>query len=84
MEMLRRIMQLEFQCIDLQLFLDTHPNEARAVEAFRLYSGQLMEAKQQYEAVYGPLLSYGFGAVCNGWNWINDPWPWEINWKRGA
>lgn len=84
LEMLRCIMQLTFHCVDLQLFLDTHPTETRALEAFRTYSQQLDQAKRQYEQAYGPLLSYGFGSVCDGWTWICDPWPWEINWRRGV
>lgn len=81
---LRNIMMLQFQCIDLQLFLNTHPSETRAQEEFRRYSNELAAAKQAYEQSFGPLLSFGFGAVCDGWNWIDDPWPWEINWRRGA
>lgn len=84
LQMLRRIMQLEFQCIELQLFLDTHPCEVKALEAFRMYGEQLCAAKREYEEAFGPLLSYGFGRACDGWKWISDPWPWEINWKRGV
>jgi spore coat protein JB len=84
LEMLRCIMQLEFECIDLQLFLDTHPAEARALEEFRRYSDELCNAKKAYEDAYGPLLNYGFGRAPGGWQWICDPWPWEINWRRGA
>jgi len=84
LEVLRRIMQLEFECVDLQLFLDTHPQETCALDAFRAFSEQLCDAKREYEAVYGPLLNYGFGMAPNGWQWICDPWPWEINWRRGA
>ena len=83
-ELLRRIMQLTFQCVDLQLFLDTHPSETRALEAFRTYARELQDAKAEYEQAYGPLLNYGFGSACDGWNWIADPWPWEINWRRGV
>lgn len=83
-EALRAIMQLEFVCVDLQLFLDTHPCESRAIEEFKRYSNELMAAKQAYEDKFGPLLNYGFGRVQDGWNWICDPWPWEINWRRGA
>ena len=79
-----RIMQLTFQCVDLQLFLDTHPSEARALDAFRTYSQELQETKAQYEQAYGPLLNYGFGSAYGSWNWIAEPWPWEINWRRGV
>lgn len=85
LQMLRRIMELEFICLELQLFLDTHPDETRAVQDFSAVSAELMEAKSQYEAMYGPLLSYGFGkASGQRWQWIDDLWPWEINWRRSV
>lgn len=80
--MLMDIMQLEFTAVDLQLFLDTHPDDQRALSDFRATSQALMQAKMSYESKYGPLLSYGFGMSPNTWRWVDEPWPWEINWKR--
>lgn len=80
-ELLMRIMELEFACLELNLFLDTHPDDTSALKDFKLRSQELMKAKMEYEFAYGPLLNYGFGTAGTGWQWINDPWPWEINWK---
>jgi spore coat protein JB len=84
-EMLRRIMELQFITLELNLFLDTHPNDERALCDFKAASEALMEAKHEFERTFHPLLNYGLGRVENGWNWICDPWPWEINWcqRRG-
>ncbi|MEX0974646.1 MAG: spore coat protein CotJB [Bacillota bacterium] len=84
LEMLRRIMQVEFELIELNLFLDTHPEDCAALSAFQMYAEQLACLKRDYEAVFGPLLNFGFGMAPNGWQWINDPWPWEINWRKGV
>lgn len=81
-EMMLRIMELEFICVELNLFLDTHPQDERALADFIAASEALMEAKHEFEAAYYPLLNFGFGRVADGWNWICDPWPWEINWQR--
>ena len=37
----------------------------------------------EYERIYGPLLNFGLGMTSrNSWQWIQDPWPWEVNWRR--
>lgn len=81
-DMLLRIMELEFICLELNLFLDTHPQDERALMDFKAASEDLMCAKDEFEAAHYPLLNYGLGHVSNGWNWICDPWPWEVNWQR--
>ena len=76
--MLRTIQELEFTAIDLQLFLDTHPENRRALADFINISRQLQEAKGQYERAYGPLIGFGYGLEeleC-GYRWL-DYWPWE-------
>jgi spore coat protein JB len=85
MDRLRHLMELEFVAIELNLFLDTHPCDRRALQDFRAVSQELMMAKSAYEAEYGPLLNFGLGGTSSSpsWEWINDPWPWEINWRRG-
>lgn len=84
LEILRRIMQVEFVTVELNLFLDTHPGDAAALAAYRMYSDQLASLKHEYEASFGPLCNFGFGMAANGWQWVCDPWPWEINWRRGV
>jgi spore coat protein JB len=79
---LLRIMELEFAAIDLNLFLDTHPNDKCALTDFARVSQELMRAKSEFEVRYGPLMNYGFGLnQANTWRWIESPWPWEINFK---
>jgi len=84
MEMLRSIMQVQFQTVELNLFLDTHPADVAALAAYQMYSEQLNCLVREYEAAFGPLLHFGLGMAPNGWQWICDPWPWEINWRRGV
>lgn len=78
-ELLRRIQELEFVAVDLNLYLDTHPNETAPLEHFNRVACELREAKKEYEKCYGPLLNFGFSENAgNRWLWIDEPWPWDM------
>lgn len=76
--MLKKIMEIEFTCIDLNLYLDTHPNDQKALQDYNYHSEQLKTLKHQYEQCYGPLMPFGCSPSQYPWKWVNDPWPWEI------
>jgi spore coat protein JB len=39
----------------------------------------LRKHKKAYEEEYGPLLNFGFdGYSKEPWQWVKDPWPWEL------
>ncbi|MDI3281449.1 MAG: spore coat protein CotJB [Bacillota bacterium] len=78
LELLRRIQALEFTAIDLNLFLDTHPRERRALEDYNRVVRELAAAKREYEEAYGPLVNFGHAPSPDGWRWIDEPWPWEV------
>lgn len=75
--LLRQIQEVEFAALELQLFLDTHPCDQRALMEYNGYANQLLMLKQQYEMLYGPLLNFGFSPNHGGWRWLDSPWPWE-------
>ncbi|HHY93477.1 MAG TPA: spore coat protein CotJB [Firmicutes bacterium] len=77
--LLRQIMALEFTAIELTLFLDTHPDDTRALADFNAAAQELGRLKNMYESLYGPLLSYGFSSSPDRWRWIEEPWPWQIS-----
>ncbi|HHY32947.1 MAG TPA: spore coat protein CotJB [Firmicutes bacterium] len=79
---LLRIMELEFAAIDLNLFLDTHPDDQRALADFNAVAQELQRAKTAYESRYGPVLNYGQSTSQGTWRWVEDPWPWEITFNR--
>lgn len=78
-QMLKTIQALEFTCLELNLYLDTHPDDQRALADFNTTAGQLAVAKRNYEMVFGPLTNYGHSLSGGGWRWIDDPWPWEMS-----
>lgn len=77
-ELLNQIRAIEFMALELNLYLDTHPCDARAIKEYNMYTQQLMALKSEFEMLYGPLTN--FGNTLNQaatWRWIEDPWPWE-------
>ncbi len=74
--MLRRLSAAQFAAWELNVFLDTHPNNAEAIARYKAYKRQAEELKAQYEAKYGPLMAKN---VYNElyFDWVNNPWPWE-------
>lgn len=79
---LLRIMELEFAAIDLNLFLNTHPGEQRALADYNAVAQELMRAKTAYESRYGPLMPFGQAVSQGTWRWIEEPWPWELTFNR--
>ena len=73
-EMLEKIKSLNFAIIELALYLNTHPNDEKALALYRRYSNELKELKDKYQKVYGPLTIY---YPCKKWRWLEEPWPWE-------
>ena len=73
-EMLKKIKCFKFAVIELALYLDTHPDDKKALCLHNKYSKELKELCDKYQKVYGPLtIEY----PCNKWRWLEEPWPWE-------
>ena len=73
-EMLKKINCLKFAVVELALYLDTHPDDKKALCLHNKYSKDLKEICDKYQKVYGPLsIEY----PCNKWRWLEEPWPWE-------
>lgn len=76
-DLLRKIQELEFATIDLNLFLDTHPKNIDALKAFNDLSLKTQKLKKIYEAKFGPLTNFGYDQSNSPWAWVDEPWPWE-------
>jgi spore coat protein JB len=77
LEMLKEIQALEFTAFDFNLYLDTHPNDQRALAEYSRAIRESERLKNMYTANYGPLMAEdNVNQTC--WRWIEDPWPWEI------
>lgn len=76
-EMLTYIDAFYFACIDLSLYLDTHPDDKDALKLFNQYRQSKKEYIEQYENKYGPLNKESNSLNSYPWMWNNSPWPWE-------
>ena len=73
-EMIMKVRELDFAVEDISLYLNTHPDDRRALCLHNTYANQLRDVKDKYQKVYGPLT---IDFPCNRWTWLEDPWPWE-------
>lgn len=75
--LLRKIQEVEFACVELNLFLDTHPDNEQALCDYNRFTEELMNLKNMFEIKYGPLTNYGGSPSRFPWQWIEEPWPWQ-------
>lgn len=73
-DMMEQIRCLEFAINELALYLDTHPDDQKALCLHRKYAKEAKECKDKYQKVFGPLT---INFPCNKWRWLEEPWPWE-------
>ena len=76
-EQVRKIQELCFACVDMNLYLDTHPNDRNAVKLYQDYLRNAKQIMNKYESMYGPLTLYSSDIKQTNWEWIRAPWPWE-------
>lgn len=76
--MLYKVQEAAFAAHELNLYLDTHPNDANAIRLYNEYNKQERTFNDQYERKYGPIdLSDTEGLSMTPWAWIKEPWPWS-------
>ena len=75
-KMMKRVQMFDFILDELNLYLDTHPNDKNALNYFAQYQYLKNEAANQYMAKYGPLRAEDFVGE-NEFDWVKGPWPWE-------
>ncbi|OQB13880.1 MAG: CotJB protein [Firmicutes bacterium ADurb.Bin193] len=75
-KLLKELQELDFRMIELQLFLNTHPFEAKAVEEYNTAARKSKSMTEHFEKLYGPL-KLGNDDNTVPWKWVNGPWPWQ-------
>lgn len=73
-KMMEDIRCLDFAITELALYLDTHPDDQKALCLHRKYCKEVKDLKDKYQKVFGPLT---INFPCNKWRWLEEPWPWE-------
>ena len=74
--LMHKVMEADFACLDMHLFLNTHPYEKEAFAKFKEFSAQAALARGEYEKKHGPL-SYISASQGDKFNWPDLPWPWQ-------
>ena len=77
MTLLNKISEQEFMMVDLGLFLNSHPECQDALAAYKKHKKTYDELIDMYNCEFGPLTLYQVNNT-NYWNWVNTPWPWEM------
>ena len=76
-EALQAVNEAAFVLQELVLYLDTHPCCAAGLTRYQLAKQAYQEAVEAYTTQYGPLQIDQISS-CGSWQWICDPWPWEM------
>ena len=74
----RHICALDFAIHEMVLFLDTHPEDQKAMQMLREYRRKRKDLIASYEARFGRyVVTVDDVKPTDKWYWINSPWPWE-------
>ena len=70
---LLRLSAVQFAAWELHMYLDTHPNDAAATLRYKETENKYQQLLAEFEQKYGPVIM-----PANGNEWLENPWPWEI------
>ena len=73
-EMMMQLRAYKFSIVELGLYLDTHPDDEKALCLHREYCKKAKDLEDKYQKMFGPLTIY---YPCKKWRWLEEPWPWE-------
>lgn len=69
------VMKLDFAIVDLNLYLDMHPDDNEAYRLFQEYVDEHKKAVKKYNEALGPIVVTN--AKYNSYEWLKNPWPWD-------
>lgn len=67
---------LAFAVQELALYLDTHRDDREAFDLYRKYQQMYEHCLSEYQKNRGPM-NHTRTANGSGYEWLDDPWPWE-------
>lgn len=76
--LLKKLQEVDFVLVELNLYLDTHPSDLAALEQYNQCAKKRDKIRYHYEAKYGPLTNFGHSYNRYPEGWSEGPWPWEI------
>ncbi len=76
-QLMNHVMMAGFACVDASLYLDTHPDDEKALSYFKEKNRIYQDAVEEYSKTYGPLTIAHAHHCGTYWNWVDQPWPWQ-------
>lgn len=74
--LLKKLREYDFAIVETALFLDTHPNNRKALAYYTKLRDERAALAAEYEKNVGPITICG-NKSDSKWDWITGPWPWE-------
>ena len=78
-----QLQTLAFAIQELALYLDTHRDDREALELYRSYQKMYQSCLDQYKRKHGPM-THKCVSDSDSYDWLDDPWPWEISKNKEA
>ena len=75
--LMRKIQELSFVAVELELYLDAYPDCTAALESYRRTTAELSALTQRYEEQFGPLVASSSHG--DRWTWTMGKWPWHTD-----
>lgn len=75
---LRTVQAHSFAVDEARLYLDMHPDCDGARRYFDKQNALRKNAVREYENMFGPLTTDNINAQKDGWQWTDQPMPWEM------
>lgn len=75
--LLLAIDKVSFVLDDLRLFLDTHPDNTKALSDYNELARRRQKLVDEYTTEYGPLKFYDVNNCDSVWKWNDAPLPWQ-------
>lgn len=72
-QLMRKLAAADFYAQDLKLYLDTHPDDTKAIEIYREAVKQADACRCAFEAEFYPLRAENAGKDCE-WDWLCGQW----------
>jgi spore coat protein JB len=77
-QLLEELQAIQFVLVELTLYLDTHPDDEQAIEQFNQFARQSQVMANKFEKKFGPLFNFGLSTSRAPWQWLEQPWPWQV------
>ncbi|WP_068619932.1 spore coat protein CotJB [Paenibacillus tuaregi] len=77
-ELLEKLQALDFVLVELNLFLDTHPDDLQSIQQFNILTRERTQLAEHFQRLYGPLQNFGRAYSKFPWQWSESPWPWQV------